>query len=346
MKIYHIDRESWAKGLAASAEVYQLVGPVREKDDYDFKVLDKGQMPDLAGTDTRLSPKALVFPKSEVMMTFSTDPNDPDCNIMKPAKKNYPKRAVIGIRPYDARALQILKLNYDNGDYQDPYFLDAYEAITFVGLAVKSPSSTDFSTSCGTGPFDEKGLDVLLVNAGEEGDFYAKILTDKGDAWARAAGFSKEAGSDVATRIDAMKKTAEAKITSKIAFDKIEKKTVLELFDADHWEATAFACINCGTCTYACPTCWCFDIQDESFGTKGVRIKNWDSCMTGLFTLHGSGHNPREHRYQRTRQRFMHKLKYFTDKYGEGIMCVGCGRCVRQCPANIDIREICETMNK
>jgi sulfhydrogenase subunit beta (sulfur reductase) len=42
----------------------------------------------------------------------------------------------------------------------------------------------------------------------------------------------------------------------------------------------------------------------------------------------------------RVRQRFMHKLKYFVDKYDQGIMCVGCGRCVRQCPVNIDIRKV------
>jgi hypothetical protein len=43
----------------------------------------------------------------------------------------------------------------------------------------------------------------------------------------------------------------------------------------------------------SCPTCWCFDIQDETRGKSGVRMRNWDSCMYPLFTLHGSGHNPR-----------------------------------------------------
>jgi predicted aldo/keto reductase-like oxidoreductase len=26
-------------------------------------------------------------------------------------------------------------------------------------------------------------------------------------------------------------------------------------------------------------------------------------------------------------------------------MCVGCGRCVSQCPVNIDIRKVCNLMN-
>lgn len=344
MKILQIDRASWDKGVLKSGESYLLTGPVKDKDTHAFKDLNNGELPDMGYVETALSPKGLLFPRSEVMLIYSTDTGNPDCNIMKEAPKAYPKRAVIGIRPFDAKAIQLVKLNFDTDDYQDPYWLNAYNSCTFVGLAINQPSITDFSTSCGTGPFDESCLDVLLVDMAD--GYLAKVITDKGQAWADAAGFTTEAEDGAAEKIEAMKKDAEGQIVSKVAFDKIAEKTVLDLFDADHWEGTAFGCINCGTCTYACPTCWCFDIQDETYGTQGVRIKNWDSCMTSLFTLHGSGHNPRENAYERTRQRFMHKLKYFTDKYQAGIMCVGCGRCIKQCPANIDIREICNKMNK
>ena len=74
-------------------------------------------------------------------------------------------------------------------------------------------------------------------------------------------------------------------------------------------------------------------------------MRNWDSCMFPLFTLHGSGHNPRGQKVQRVRQRFMHKLKYYVDKYENGIQCVGCGRCVMYCPVNIDIRKVVGLMN-
>ena len=68
--------------------------------------------------------------------------------------------------------------------------------------------------------------------------------------------------------------------------------------------------------------------------------------MFPLFSRHGTGHNPRGLKVQRVRQRFMHKLKYYVDKYGNGIQCVGCGRCVQYCPVNIDIRNVCEQMNR
>jgi ferredoxin len=263
---------------------------------------------------------------------------------MKRVETDYSKKAVLGIRPYDAKAFQILTLNFDTKEYKDPYFCDAMAATTFIGLAVNNPSQFDFSTSVGTGPFDEEGLDVLLVDVKDA--YLAKVLTKKGEKFLSKSGFDNAADEkDALLTIEKLKKTAEKSISSKISHDKLKDKTILELYNAPFWDDIAFACINCGTCTYVCPTCWCFDIQDETKDNKCIRYKNWDTCMSRLFTEHASGHNPRGEKVQRVRQRFMHKLKYFPDKYDQGLMCVGCGRCVQHCPVNIDIREICEQMN-
>ena len=234
-----------------------------------------------------------------------------------------------------------MKMNFDTDDYKDPYWLNAYNATTFVGLACDNPESTCFCTSTGCGPYGEEGLDVLLSDMG---DYYlAKVLTEKGDALVAAANWS-DAGDD--GELKSKRDAAEARIHIRVKTDQLKEKVTLDLHGAPFWEDVAFACINCGTCTFACPTCWCFDIQDETKGNAGIRMRNWDSCMFPLFTLHTTGHNPRGEKVQRVRQRFMHKLKYFVDKYDKGIMCVGCGRCIRQCPVNIDIRSICDTMNR
>ena len=341
MKIVKIDKKKWAEGLDSLAESYNVSGPVKGKGCHNFKTLDKGELPDLDFTNTKLSAKSSVFPQSEVMLVYTTDETKEDHHRMKEAAKDYSKRAVIGMRPCDAKALTLVKMNFDTEDYKDPYWLNAYDATTFVGLACDDPESTCFCTSTGCGPYCEDGLDVLLSDMGDH--YLAKVLTEKGEALVAAAKWS-EAGDG--GELKSKKNAAEAKIDTRVKTDKLKEKVTLDLHGAPFWEDVAFACINCGTCTFARPTCWCFDIQDETKGNSGIRMRNWDSCMFPLFTLHTTGHNPRGEKIQRVRQRFMHKLKYFVDKYDKGLMCVGCGRCIRQCPVNIDIRSICDMMNR
>ena len=341
MKVIKIDKTNWAKGIKNLRNSYNLTGPVQGGKFYNFKNLDNGEVPDLNYSNTRLSAKSIVFPQSEVMLTYTIDASKDDHHLMKEIDTDHSPRALIGLRPCDAKALTLVKLNFDTSNYKDPYWLKAYEATTFIGLACDDPSSTCFCTTAGSGPYNEEGLDLLLIDSDDH--YLAKVITEKGATLLKSAGWETEAG-DISI-IETKKSDAEAKITSKIRPDKLKEKDTLEIHSAPFWEDVSFACLNCGTCTFVCPTCWCFDIQDEVHGNDGIRMRNWDSCMFPLFTLHTTGHNPRGEKIQRLRQRFMHKLKYFVDKYEKGIMCVGCGRCVRQCPVNIDIRSICEKMN-
>jgi sulfhydrogenase subunit beta (sulfur reductase) len=340
MKVIKIEKSQWSQGLDKLREAYRLIGPVQEKGVHSFQELAQGRTPDLTFQNTRLSPKSLVFPQSEIMLNYSLDPGDPQCSIMKEAPKDYAPRAVIGLRPCDAKALALVKLNFDTDEYKDPYWLNLYNASVFVGLACDAPGSTCFCTSAGCGPYHEEGLDMLLADRGDH--YLAKVITDKGARLAETAGWTQSAGDDA---MEEPRRAAEAKVTAAIETDNLRGADTMALYGADFWDDVAFACINCGTCTFTCPTCWCFDIQDEAYRKKGVRIRNWDSCMFPIFTVHTTGHNPRDSKTQRVRQRFMHKLKYFTDKYEQGIMCVGCGRCVRQCPVNIDIRKVSARMN-
>ncbi len=345
MKVIKIDKKNWTEGIDKSRENYQIFGPVQDKEHFVFKKLNLQEYPEMGNFLSVLSPKSILFPQSEKILTASLDESQDDHHIMKRADADYSPRAVIGIMPCDAKAVQLVKLNFDTDDYRDPYWCDAYEATTFVGLAVNKPSVYDFTSSMGSGPFAEEGLDVLLVDCDDH--FLAKVLSEKGETFLKSAGFTTEADAEKAVKlIEEMKNQAEKAMNpEKVKTDKLKEKSLLELHSAPFWDDLAFSCINCGTCTFVCPTCWCFDIQDETKGKKAVRFRNWDSCMFPLFTLHASSHNPRAEKVQRVRQRFMHKLKYFVDKYDQGTMCVGCGRCVVHCPVNIDIREICNAMN-
>jgi ferredoxin len=126
-------------------------------------------------------------------------------------------------------------------------------------------------------------------------------------------------------------------------------KTVTEWldknFDSPLWEEFASACLGCGACAYACPSCHCFDMQDESNRKESVRYRNWDTCGLALFTLHTSGHNPRSTQTARWRQRVMHKLSYMPKRFNL-TACMGCGRCSRLCPNGLAISETCEKIDR
>jgi sulfhydrogenase subunit beta (sulfur reductase) len=345
MKVVTIDKDQWTQGLEQLRSTFRLFGPIKDNGQFSFQEMADGQAPQLDYQNTGLSPKALMFPQSEVMMTCSLDEQDEKHHVYEDVERDKKPSIVLGLRPCDAKAMTLVKMNFDTEEYQDPYWLQRYNSTTFVGLACDVPCSTCFCTTAGCGPYHEEGLDALMVNAGDQ--FLIKSLSEKGDKLIEEAGWPKAAENKVVDKqIAKQKAAAEAKIISKIDTDSLASGDTLALYNADFWEDVAFACINCGTCTFTCPTCWCFDIQDEVYRKKSERMRNWDSCMFPIFTIHTTGHNPRGTKVHRVRQRFMHKLKYFVDKYESGIMCVGCGRCVRQCPVNIDIRRVSELMNK
>ena len=104
-------------------------------------------------------------------------------------------------------------------------------------------------------------------------------------------------------------------------------------------------CIACGTCTFVCPTCQCYDIKDYTTKDGIQRYRCWDSCMYSDFTLMAGGQN-RTTQLQRFRQRFMHKLVYYPDRYDGMFSCVGCGRCVDKCPQSLNIVKVIKTFQK
>ena len=334
--------------MAEAGKSYAIAGPVEGRSGHEFRLLSRGQCPDLTCTGTRLSPKALLFPQAEPMFHFDlpkksdTEGSEPPVFLEAESFKEAPL-AIVGIRPCDAHALDLLKLNFDSPTYRDPFFIRRYDAMVRIGLADIEPGPADFSLAAGTGPFDTASVDILLADAGDA--YIGQVVTEKGSAFAKAAGFEPGEAGDGQT-FAAMKEAAEKQVDASPRFDGILAAATLDLYEADFWQEAAFSCINCGTCTFSCPTCWCFDIQDEVKQDKGVRLRLWDSCMTELYSAHASGHNPRLEAHKRFRNRFMHKLKYFPDKYGKGIMCVGCGRCITQCPAGIDIRQVMAAMNE
>ncbi len=292
--------------------------------------------------NTHQSPKGAFFPQTEKLMAFHKDSAKSDPFVYKPLGLDDVQPTVLfGLRPCDAKGLAVSDKVFQNNRFTDPYWKTKYESSIKIGLACTAPGPNCFCTAVGGSPFGETGLDALACV--KDGGLALKALTADGEEFLK--GLSGVETAEVAGEMAELKKAAEAKMPGPLDLAKIASGEILDIFSQPHWKDTADRCLNCGTCTFVCPTCHCFDIQDEQNEQGGVRMRNWDTCMSWLYTVHGTGHNPRPTKTERMRQRFMHKLKYIPMKQGGDCGCIGCGRCVTLCPVNIDIREVAKNMN-
>lgn len=311
---------------------FRLLAPTKSDEVVLFKQIDDPAEAYLDYLNSTVPPKRVVFPQTETLFKFRA--GEPDLEEKDPSEG---ETVIWGLRPCDARAMAIVEKLF-NWDYEDPYYLKRREETTLVGLACSSiPSVNCFCTSVGGHPFGTEGLDVLLTDLGDK--YLVEVVSDKGAKVAEAlsglladaAGADKEAAAKLSTE-------AEKGISRTIGTEGLQEK-LLNLWENPLWKKVSAACLGCGVCTYLCPTCHCFDIQDEVEEDEGRRARMWDSCMFCEYTLHGSGHNPRPTRRERTRNRINHKYSYFPSKFGD-IACVGCARCINLCPVNIDILDI------
>ncbi|TFG37666.1 MAG: 4Fe-4S ferredoxin [Syntrophobacterales bacterium] len=317
-----------------------VYAPVQEEDNVLFKVLEAGMEPLVTYANPKNAPKNFFFPQTETMMKyFRTERGKELSDVVE----EMPDAVLFGVRPCDARSFVLLDNIFDDPKYRDPYYVERREKTTIVSMAcVHPPYTTCFCTSVGGHPMASEGSDIVITDLGD--DYLAEFLTPKGEKLLEKMGDLGAADESLDAKKIELSKNAEKEITSHIPGREI-KPWLDENFESPFWDTLYRSCLACGTCTYLCPTCHCFDITDEVKGDGGRRIRSWDSCMSWLFTMETSGHNPRTSQKERWRQRLMHKFKYFVDNF-DAIACVGCGRCVINCPVNIDIRKIVTDISK
>lgn len=318
--------------LSAEAPVY---APMKEDDIILFRMLKQGEEPLTDYGNSRDVPKQFLFPAREEIMKYTRVGRD---LVFAGAEKPVGELILFGVRPCDARSFFLLDKLFDQAEkYQDPHYVDRREKTTVISLAcVHPPYATCFCTAVEGSPTSEEGADILLTDLGE--NYLVEFMTPKGERWLHRLGSLPSADENSLAGKEEIARQAADEI-SMVPPAKEIKPILDHSFEHPFWDTIHGKCLKCGTCTYLCPTCHCFDINDETKGGDGVRIRNWDSCMFPMFTRAASGHNPRTSQKERWRQRVMHKFKYYVDNF-DAIACVGCGRCVRLCPVNIDIRKI------
>lgn len=313
-------------------EGYAVYGPVEEEGIVSFRRLATPEEIKLDYQNSKKPPKEVLFPQTEMMFHYEKGEGRIRLESTEEVEED---RALFGVRPCDVRALALLDLVFDAPDYKDLYYANKREKTTIVALGCNLPLSTCFCTAFGGSPFFKEGADLFLTDIG---DWYlAEALTPKGEKLLDEEFFQKATKADLRAAAK-VKKKALARMAPPPELDGLKEK-LDTMIDSTFWDRLHEKCLGCGVCTFLCPTCHCFDIVDEALDSRGERVRNWDSCMFPIYTLEASGHNPRPSGRERWRQRLMHKFDYFPAIYGE-FQCVGCGRCVINCPVNLDIRKV------
>lgn len=330
---------SWLDSLALEATVY---APRREGKAVVYRPFVAGEMPEWRQRPTE-SAKHLLFPRSETLFSFRKNAQTPGVELKEPEE---PGRAIIfGALSCDARGFLTIDpvyagsgtSHYKKGPVKDPYYLKRREKALLIVRSCASPLATCFCHWVGGGPASEQGADILATDVKD--GLVLKAVSEQGAALLKASGLAEA--------------TAEQQDEAACAKDKAEKgmepapdisagpgalKALFE--DAGFWDAQSAHCLSCGACTYLCPTCHCFNITDEGNGIAGTRIRSWDTCMSPVFTLEASGHNPRTAKAVRLKNRVGHKFSYYPALHDKLFACCGCGRCIKSCPSSVDIRKI------
>lgn len=248
-------------------------------------------------------------------------------------------RIVFGARPCEVYALTLLDRVF-SWDYDDASYLERRRNTTIVSLACREPSPACFCTSLGGSPVATQGADLLFTPLGEV--YHVEIVTERGRVLVDECGAFFQKSTEAYNHQRAQfGELAEGKVAHRIDTSVLPERLH---FDSLVWDKLTEQCLDCGICTFLCPTCHCFDIQDEGRPEQGTRVRLWDSCAFGAFTKTGVG-QPRPTHFSRYRQRIMHKFNYYPSHFGE-ILCVGCGRCIEYCPVAIDIRQVLETVKE
>jgi ferredoxin len=226
---------------------------------------------------------------------------------------------------------------------RDELYFGRRDATTIIGLACPGGDKACFCTAVGLGPDDSRGSDVFLVPAA--GGYAATPISPKGEAF--IAAHAKRFSTSPMQVDEAFTQQARERVEANLApLSPAVRTWISTHFQHELWTEIAQRCHGCGACASVCPTCHCFDIVDESRGVdSGERRRNWDTCQTGRFTVHASGHNPRADQNARFRQRVTHKFSIYPEKFGQ-ILCTGCGRCSRACSAGMNLSEILATITR
>lgn len=319
--------------FAAIAQNARLYLPVDGKNGANYEEWSEGKTLSPA-LNTVCSAKDFFFPQTENLMDFRTAGKTVEVIDTRSECEDF---VLFGVRACDVASFDILDRVFLS-EPVDTYYANRRAHGLIISLACNRPAETCFCATFGIDAAAPAG-DIVCYEA--DGYLYLDAKTEKGKALlASLADLTEDAEE---APVEAAKATIRERIAALplagLSADAFGAGLTDEYFRDPAWAELSRSCLGCGTCTFVCPTCQCYDIKDLPTKDGVRRFRCWDSCMYSDFTKMAHG-NPRLTQLERFRQRFMHKLVYYPSN-NEGIFsCVGCGRCLAKCPINMNIVKV------
>lgn len=279
---------------------YELIAPIKNKVT-SFGIIKNPE--DIYMDKITFVPvKDFFMPENEVLFEFEN-------NKIKKTKLPEKKRVIFGMRKCDLNSLLVL----DNV-MPDPLYKARRENSILIGLYCENPDEFCFCNSMDLVDY----YDLFFYPEGN--NYYISIGSKKGESLVKNL---KEADKEVIKKF--------------VNIKKLPNKEIANDYSSKEWDSDVNKCLSCAACTLYCPTCNCFDIRDvdDININKGKRIKKQTSCQLKGFTEVAGGKVFRESRASRFKHFVYHKISYYKEHFNK-YMCVGCGRCLRVCPTNID----------
>ena len=319
--------------FSAIAENNVLYMPVDTKTGAKYEKWEDGKK--LSDSlNTVRSAKDFFFPQTENLMDFKVEGKKIEVIDTRSETEDF---VVFGVRACDVKSFEVLDKVF-LAEPQDSYYKNRREHGVIMSLACTKPNETCFCTTFGIDAAEPAG-DVVCHKT--ENALYLDAKTEKGEKLLKALEGITESTDDTAVT-EQQKVTRERMANLPLASlksDAFGDGKTKEFFDRPEWKELSESCLGCGTCTFVCPTCQCYDIKDFNTGHGVKRFRCWDSCMYSEFTKMSAG-QPRLTQLERFRQRFMHKLVYFPTNNDGMFSCVGCGRCLAKCPIQMNIVKV------
>jgi NAD-dependent dihydropyrimidine dehydrogenase PreA subunit len=304
---------------------HRVVAPVSKGKSFVFSAIDDSSAAVLDYPTTILPLKKFFLPPTEVLLRYNRSSQAASAPVFNAQPTIY-----FGIHNYELQGLFRLDHAFHAGVHDETWNARRQGSL-FVGVSYV-PDEHHFAESVGIPTTLKEGFDLFLTRF--DAHYRVEALTEQGAALLK----------ELAPVLVPCDCAGEPVVHFK---NKLRQSVagIREIFHGAYthpvWKKTARECHSCGTCNICCPTCYCFDVDDQTrLGTdEGERLRKWDSCQFLSFTAVAGGEAFREKRHDRVRHRMSRKFAYITDEKGQPF-CVGCGRCVRQCTAAINIVDV------